>query len=173
MDAVYMSWQLAFKSRNLLAFLCRFKQCVCSTFTVFTLKDSTIVILSHRWGHEEASSKEMRKSTGWEGKNGSGWDKIRSTCCIAAKESFTWVWIDICCIYKDSSAELTEAINSMFNCMNHLASAMSTFRVFIGMSTMRPVRFRSKDWDKVAVSRVAGRYRSFRLLEDIRFYDMK
>ena len=71
-------------------------------------------ILSHRWGREEVSFKEMRKSNGGKGKNGLGWDKIRSTCKLATKENFTWVWIDTCCINKDSSAELTEAINSMF-----------------------------------------------------------
>lgn len=28
---------------------------------------------------------------------------------------FSWVWVDTCCINKSSSAELQEAINSMFN----------------------------------------------------------
>ena len=71
-------------------------------------------ILSHRWGQEEVSFKEMRKSDIGSGKSGSGWDKIRSTCRLAMMNNFAWVWIDTCCINKDSSAELTEAINSMF-----------------------------------------------------------
>ena len=72
-------------------------------------------ILSHRWGREEVSFEEMRKSNGGKRRKGPGWDKIRSTCKLASKEKFTWVWIDTCCINKDSSAELTEAINSMFH----------------------------------------------------------
>lgn len=71
-------------------------------------------ILSHRWGNEEASFKEMRRSNDGEGRTGAGWDKIRSTCRLAIENNFTWVWIDTCCINKNSSAELTEAINSMF-----------------------------------------------------------
>ena len=71
-------------------------------------------ILSHRWGHEEVSFKEMRKSNGGKGRSGLGWDKIHSICSLALSHDFAWVWIDTCCINKDSSAELTEAINSMF-----------------------------------------------------------
>ncbi|RDX40888.1 hypothetical protein OH76DRAFT_281039 [Lentinus brumalis] len=42
-------------------------------------------------------------------------EKIRRCCELAAKHDYKWVWIDTCCIDKTSSAELSEAINSMFN----------------------------------------------------------
>ncbi|OJT11985.1 Vegetative incompatibility protein HET-E-1 [Trametes pubescens] len=41
-------------------------------------------------------------------------DKIKSTCRIAREAGFRLVWIDSCCIDKTSSAELSEAINSMY-----------------------------------------------------------
>lgn len=40
--------------------------------------------------------------------------KIRECCRYARKCGFAWVWIDTCCINKSSSAELSEAINSMY-----------------------------------------------------------
>ena len=40
--------------------------------------------------------------------------KIRNFLFQARKDGFEWAWADTCCIDKSSSAELTEAINSMF-----------------------------------------------------------
>ncbi|KAI0335943.1 HET-domain-containing protein [Cubamyces sp. BRFM 1775] len=40
--------------------------------------------------------------------------KVRSFCDAASKDDFTLGWIDTCCIDKQSSAELSEAINSMY-----------------------------------------------------------
>ncbi|KAJ5975266.1 hypothetical protein N7481_008973 [Penicillium waksmanii] len=42
------------------------------------------------------------------------WQKIQSFCKKARDDEFEFAWIDTCCINKDSSAELSEAINSMF-----------------------------------------------------------
>ncbi|KAH9935205.1 HET-domain-containing protein [Epithele typhae] len=42
-------------------------------------------------------------------------DKIRMCCITAERDGYKWVWIDTCCINKESSTELSEAINSMFN----------------------------------------------------------
>ncbi|KAK5719104.1 hypothetical protein LTR15_007627 [Elasticomyces elasticus] len=41
-------------------------------------------------------------------------EKIRYTCEQALRDDITHVWIDTCCIDKRSSADLSEAINSMF-----------------------------------------------------------
>jgi hypothetical protein len=43
-----------------------------------------------------------------------GWSKVEACCKEAAKYGIPFVWIDTCCINKDSSTELSEAINSMF-----------------------------------------------------------
>ena len=40
--------------------------------------------------------------------------KVRAFCEVAEREEYKWAWIDTCCIDKSSSAELSEAINSMF-----------------------------------------------------------
>ncbi|OJT04026.1 Vegetative incompatibility protein HET-E-1 [Trametes pubescens] len=40
--------------------------------------------------------------------------KIKGICAVARKAGFDLVWIDSCCIDKSSSAELSEAINSMY-----------------------------------------------------------
>ena len=40
--------------------------------------------------------------------------KIRECCILAELHGYRWVWIDTCCIDKASSAELSEAINSMY-----------------------------------------------------------
>lgn len=41
-------------------------------------------------------------------------DKIKGICKVARDAGFRLIWIDSCCIDKTSSAELSEAINSMF-----------------------------------------------------------
>ncbi|KAI4210082.1 MAG: hypothetical protein L6R36_009527, partial [Xanthoria steineri] len=69
------------------------------------------LILSHRWGEKEVSYQQMRKKRAEEGP---GLTKILNFCTLARGGGYTWVWIDTCCIDKKSSAELSEAINSMF-----------------------------------------------------------
>ena len=41
--------------------------------------------------------------------------KIRCSCERAVLDGLQWIWVDSCCIDKMSSAELSEAINSMFH----------------------------------------------------------
>ncbi|KAI0353293.1 HET-domain-containing protein, partial [Trametes cingulata] len=40
--------------------------------------------------------------------------KIKGACKIARERGYRFIWIDTCCIDKTSSAELSEAINSMY-----------------------------------------------------------
>lgn len=68
------------------------------------------LILSHRWGKDEVSYQQMESGNV---PNGQGSDKIRGFCQLAAQKWVEWAWVDTCCIDKKSSAELTEAINSM------------------------------------------------------------
>ena len=70
-------------------------------------------ILSHTWGadDEEATFKDLVDGVG---KNKSGYSKIRFCGKQATKDGLQYFWVDTCCINKLSSAELSEAINSMF-----------------------------------------------------------
>lgn len=69
-------------------------------------------IFSHTWGAEEVTLQDMENRT-FIGK--SGFHKVQYCCKLAAKDGYTWIWVDTCTIDKASSAELTEAINSMFS----------------------------------------------------------
>lgn len=69
-------------------------------------------ILSHCWGDEEIVFSDLSNLS--EARKKQGFNKIEKTCEQAVKDGFEYVWIDTCCIDKSSSAELSEAINSMF-----------------------------------------------------------
>lgn len=68
-------------------------------------------ILSHTWDEDEVSLADFTSPIRSEQK---GWLKIYNTCQLAEQDGYGYVWIDTCCIDKTSSAELSEAINSMF-----------------------------------------------------------
>jgi len=70
------------------------------------------VILSHRWADNEVTSKEFRKGANTDS---SGYRKIINFCVFARSRVRDWVWIDTCCIDKSSSAEVSEAVNSVYN----------------------------------------------------------
>ncbi|KUJ11110.1 HET-domain-containing protein, partial [Mollisia scopiformis] len=69
-------------------------------------------ILSHTWGTDELSLQEWNEETSKKAKT--GYTKIKYCCDQALSDGIEWAWIDTCCIDKSSSAELSEAINSMF-----------------------------------------------------------
>ncbi|KAI6030134.1 heterokaryon incompatibility protein-domain-containing protein [Pisolithus marmoratus] len=76
-------------------------------------------ILSHRWGtevhyDEMTGLMKMDEQDRNEVRGRDGYQKIVKCCEQAARDGYTWLWIDTCCINKDSSAELSEAINSMY-----------------------------------------------------------
>lgn len=68
-------------------------------------------ILSHTWEDEEILFHDIVADTEREKK---GWKKILGACHEAEKLGLFYVWVDTCCIFKESSAELSESINSMF-----------------------------------------------------------
>ncbi|KAK0636714.1 heterokaryon incompatibility protein-domain-containing protein [Bombardia bombarda] len=70
-------------------------------------------ILSHTWGDGEVSFQDITLN-GSVVKAKKGFSKIVGCCAKARSEGYRYVWIDTCCIDKSSSAELSEAINSMF-----------------------------------------------------------
>ena len=70
-------------------------------------------ILSHTWGAEndEVTFRDIMDGTG---KSKAGYSKIEFCEKQAASDNLKYFWIDTCCIDKSSSAELQEAITSMF-----------------------------------------------------------
>ncbi|USP80603.1 HET-domain-containing protein [Curvularia clavata] len=70
-------------------------------------------ILSHTWGadRDEVTLADLEKGTGT---SKAGYRKLQFCADQAAEHGLRYFWIDTCCIDKSSSAELTEAINSMF-----------------------------------------------------------
>lgn len=71
-------------------------------------------ILSHRWGEAELLFQDA-VCDGWPDRIAShGADKVKRACARAVEDRLDYIWIDTCCIDKGSSAELSEAINSMF-----------------------------------------------------------
>ena len=75
-------------------------------------------ILSHRWGSQEVTYQQLvalAPQGGWRPLHDlEGFQKITNFCRNVARQGLEWGWIDTCCIDKTSSAELNEAINSMF-----------------------------------------------------------
>lgn len=69
--------------------------------------------LSHTWGNDEVSFNDIQNLQVARKKRDS-FRKIDLTCKEAKRHGLRYAWVDTCCIDKRSSAELTEAINSMF-----------------------------------------------------------
>jgi hypothetical protein len=85
-----------------------------STITLLDVnsdKPPAYAILSHRWEESEVTFQDMKDGTGV---SKVGYAKIVGCCAQAVEDGWKYVWIDSCCIDKSSSAELSEAINSMF-----------------------------------------------------------
>ncbi|OTA98132.1 hypothetical protein M426DRAFT_123183 [Hypoxylon sp. CI-4A] len=70
-------------------------------------------ILSHTWDREEVTFNDMNSIE--KAKSKEGFKKIEATCRVALEHNLDYAWVDTCCIDKSSSAELSEAINSMFS----------------------------------------------------------
>ncbi|KAI1203314.1 heterokaryon incompatibility protein-domain-containing protein [Nemania serpens] len=90
-------------------------------------------ILSHTWGEDEVSFQDMKSADAAEKK---GYQKVKNCCALAKANGYGYVWVDTCCIDKTSSAELSEAINSMYRwyqeadvCYAYLADVPSISRL--------------------------------------------
>ncbi|KAM7194145.1 vegetative incompatibility protein HET-E-1 [Naviculisporaceae sp. PSN 640] len=82
------------------------------------LDDNSIppyAILSHTWDGEEALLTDVKS---WTNSHilitHQGYQKIVKAREVARSQDCKYIWIDTCCIDQSSSAELTEAINSMY-----------------------------------------------------------
>lgn len=74
-------------------------------------------ILSHTWQDDEVTLQQLTSGAtdpaALQAK--AGFRKIQQTCALArTRDALDYAWVDTCCIDKTSSAELSEAINSMY-----------------------------------------------------------
>ncbi|KAG1785873.1 heterokaryon incompatibility protein-domain-containing protein, partial [Suillus plorans] len=90
-------------------------------------------MLSHRWlDTGEPTFQGMSELQEDMSKNSAGYHKLTKFCEKAREYDCQLAWSDTCCINKNSSAELDEAIQAMFNwyhnaaiCIAYLASSSS------------------------------------------------
>jgi Heterokaryon incompatibility protein (HET) len=78
-------------------------------------------ILSHTWGEGEITFQDISTlhaeydSKSLKARRRSEFSKLSFFTASARKDALQYCWMDTCCIDKSSSAELSEAINSMFS----------------------------------------------------------
>ncbi|GFF79688.1 hypothetical protein CNMCM6936_008055 [Aspergillus lentulus] len=68
-------------------------------------------ILSHRWQDEEVIFQDIVSGAA---RTKKGYEKITQCCEQALRDNLGYIWVDTFCIDKTSSAELSEALNSMY-----------------------------------------------------------
>jgi WD40 repeat protein len=84
-------------------------------FTKDFKKDDKVppyAILSHTWQHEEVTFSEIITGSY---KSKHGYRKIRFCAQQAKRDGLEYFWVDTCCINKENTFELRDAINSMFH----------------------------------------------------------
>lgn len=101
-------------------------------------------------------------------------DKVKGFCKIAHEAGYELVWIDSCCIDSSSSAELSEAINSMYQwyrlaevCYVYLADVPDGDKPAARDSAFRTSRWRTRGWtlqELIAPKRVVFLTRTWRFL---------
>ena len=109
-------------------------------------------ILSHTWreDEDEVLFTDMEKGSA---ESKAGYQKLRYACWQAAAAGLGYIWIDTCCIDKSSSAELSEAINSMFSwyqraniCYAYLADVSPNADIGTSNSTIANSRWFKRGW---------------------------
>ena len=114
-------------------------------------------ILSHVWEAKEQTFEETQElrtvcaTTGHNPRDRAS-PKVRVSCTIAERLGFRWIWNDTCCINKQSSSELSEAINAMFSyyslakvCCAYLCDVSSASREAVNAEDSE---FRRSKWHK-------------------------
>ena len=108
-------------------------------------------ILSHTWGSEfeEVTLKDIADGVNLEDitdgtrHSKAGYHKILFCARQAVRDGLEYFWVDTCCIDKSSSAELSEAINSMFRWYQEAAKCY----VYLSDVSIRDTRsFRESRW---------------------------
>ncbi|KAF5347667.1 hypothetical protein D9758_014873 [Tetrapyrgos nigripes] len=109
-------------------------------------------ILSHTWGDDEVLFQDVMNDFRRDAKKsrgGPGWQKLEASRRFALDRGFEYIWNDTCCIDKESSAELTESLNSMFKyyedsslCVAFISDVSSS----MAEETARKEEFKQSRW---------------------------
>lgn len=108
-------------------------------------------ILSHTWVEdEEVSFQEMcriAEEPSHPATRKSGYRKIWETCRVSLiAHKLDYAWVDTCCIDKSSSAELSEAINSMFKWYRDAAVCFAYLSDYYSFFSKPEERMRKCKW---------------------------
>lgn len=103
-------------------------------------------ILSHTWGKNEITYKDMIEDP-VRSKRKRGYQKLLNCRKQAKLDGHQYFWMDTCCIDKSSSAELSEAINSMF----HWYKEATVCYTFLQDVPAKPVEGQGdqKEWEEL------------------------
>jgi hypothetical protein len=108
-------------------------------------------ILSHTWTHGEIMYQDLGKDR--KADKAIGYAKLDNGCRVAAAAGYDHFWLDTCCIDKTSNAELSEAINSMFQwyhqagiCFAYLSDVPKDVDLADANSTFSHSRWFTRGW---------------------------
>jgi hypothetical protein len=103
-------------------------------------------ILSHTWG-ADAEEVTFHEVTAGLGQHKSGYRKLVFCATQALQDGLQYCWVDTCAIDKSSSAELTEAINSMFRWYQEAAHCYVYLSdIFLGTSSQHTPQIENSTW---------------------------
>jgi hypothetical protein len=103
-------------------------------------------VLSHTWGSEEVTFQDYSALDLYNEGALRGYLKIRYLCEQARRYECDWAWIDTACIDKTSSAELSEAINSMMSWYRSAAICYAYLDDVTDMSNFKESRWFTRGW---------------------------
>ncbi|KAK0631454.1 heterokaryon incompatibility protein-domain-containing protein [Immersiella caudata] len=120
-------------------------------------------ILSHTWGTEEVLFEDARDGAAkLRACLKKGLAKVLKTAELALAGGYHYAWIDTCCIDKSSSAELSEAINSMFSWYRQSSVCYAFLEDYVhGKSNLGNSRWFTRGW---TLQELIAPF-------DVRFYD--
>ena len=105
------------------------------------------VTLSHRWGKFEPLLRDIEKQVIYNSDTSTdGLLKLESFCLACCRHGYLWAWSDTCCIDKESSAELQEAIGSMFSWYRQSALTMVHLADVSGTGTLTSSAWFKRGW---------------------------
>ncbi|KAG6371045.1 hypothetical protein JVT61DRAFT_10582 [Boletus reticuloceps] len=124
-------------------------------------------IFSHRWGEDEPQFNDLVDLKCLPKIPTTGYQKLLKFCQKATDYDCNYAWSDTCCINKESSVEMDEAIRSMYRwysiatvCIVHLAKSLTVDdfesepwfkRGWTLQEVLAPqvIRFYGKDWEPI------------------------